>query len=132
MIFGIGVDCTRISRIQKSMQTPGFLQKIYSPQEQQLIDGLQGQKAMQTAAGCFAGKEAFLKACGVGLGGFSLQDIGVLRRESGAPYYALAGKAAEFCKKHNITPRITLTNEEDLAIAFVVLETKNQGDITLF
>ena len=70
----------------------------------------------------FAAKEAFLKAAGTGLGGFALTDLTVLRKESGAPYFALTGPAAEWTAANALTPHLSLTHENGLACAFVILE----------
>ena len=70
----------------------------------------------------FAAKEAFLKAAGTGLGGFALTDLTVLRKESGAPYFALTGPAAEWTAANALTSHLSLTHENGLACAFVILE----------
>ena len=68
------------------------------------------------------GSEAFLKACGKGLGGFALADIQVLRAESGAPYYALKGAAAAHMAENGLHVSLSLSHEDGLAAAFAVLE----------
>ena len=70
----------------------------------------------------FAAKEAFLKACGTGLAGFALAEIGVLREASGAPRYALEGRAAAWAAANRVTAHLSLTPEAGLACAFAVLE----------
>ena len=75
-----------------------------------------------SAAANFAAKEAFLKACGKGLGGFALADIQVLRAESGAPYYALKGAAAAHMAENGLHVSLSLSHEDGLAAAFAVLE----------
>ncbi|MDL2324804.1 holo-ACP synthase [Ruminococcaceae bacterium OttesenSCG-928-A16] len=124
MTVGIGVDCTQIERIEKSMQKPQFVQRVFAKEEQQLLASLGAKHAAETAAGCFAAKEAFLKAAGVGLGGFALTDIAVLRQQSGKPYYQLSGTAAAYCRQNKIMPMVSLTHEGGLAIAFAVFEAK--------
>lgn len=47
----------------------------------------------ETIAANFAAKEAFAKALGTGVRGFSLNEVSVLRGELGAPYIKLAGNA---------------------------------------
>ena len=59
-----------------------------------------------------------------GLGGFALTDLAVLRKESGAPYFALTGPAAEWTATNALTPHLSLTHENGLACAFVILEQK--------
>ena len=79
-----------------------------------------GAGRLATSAANFAAKEAFLKAAGVGLGGFSLGDIQVLRQESGAPFYHLSGTAAAFAQK--LTLHLTLSHEGEYALAFALFE----------
>ena len=76
MIYGIGTDLCDVGRIEKSIARPAFLQHVYTPAEQELIVAHTGKKQAETAAANFAAKEAFLKACGTGLSGFSMAEIG--------------------------------------------------------
>lgn len=122
MIYGIGVDCTQIDRMEKSLAKAAFIERVFSPEERDLINGKKGGNALQTAAACFAAKEAFLKACGLGLGGFGFEEVAALRKESGAPYYKLSGKAAAFCREKGLVAHLSITHEAGLAIAFAVLE----------
>lgn len=94
MIWGVGIDLCDADRIGKSLAKPSFLDHVFAPAEQALLSALGEKRRAETAAANFAAKEAFLKAVGTGLGGFSLCDLAVLRRESGAPYFALTGPAA--------------------------------------
>ena len=83
------------------------------------------KKANQTGfacKSCFAAKEAFLKAAGTGLGGFPLAELQTLRKESGAPYYALEGSAAEWLQAQGLRAHLSLTHEAGLAAAMTVLE----------
>ena len=45
-----------------------------------------------------------------------------MRKESGAPYFALTGPAAEWTAANTLTPHLSLTHENGLACAFVILE----------
>ena len=85
MIFGIGTDLCAADRMAAKLQKPAFVQRVFSPAEQALLNGRGGTHRAETAAANFAAKEAFLKAAGTGLGGFALSDLAVLRTESGAP-----------------------------------------------
>ena len=111
MIYGIGTDLCDVGRIEKSIARPVFLQHVYTPAEQ-----------AETAAANFAAKEAFLKACGTGLSGFSMAEIAALRQPSGAPYLEFTGKAARFMAQNHLQAHLSLTHEAGLAGAFVVLE----------
>ena len=71
-IFGIGADLCQSSRMERCLQREAFLHRVFSAQEQALLAARSGKARWETAAANFAAKEAFLKACGVGLGGFAL------------------------------------------------------------
>lgn len=122
LILGIGTDLCEVARMEKSLQRDHFLQRVFSPGERELIQARQGKARAETAAANFAAKEAFLKACGVGLGGFALAEIGVLRQASGAPCYVLEGCAAKWAEENYVTVHLSLTHEAGLACAFAVLE----------
>ena len=124
MIYGIGTDLCAVERMQKSLQRPAFVSRVFSAEEQALLDTLPPQRRAQTAAANFAAKEAFLKAAGVGLGGFSLAELAVLRRPNGAPYFLLQGRTAQWTAENNLAAHVSLTHENGLAAAFVVLEQK--------
>lgn len=124
MIYGIGVDSIGIDRVAGSMARPHFGERVFSEGELELIHALPGQRAHETTASCFAAKEAFLKAAGVGLGSFALADIAALRRESGAPYYHFTGDAARFMENEGLIAHLSITHDGGMAIAFAVLEKK--------
>ncbi|MDL2253614.1 holo-ACP synthase [Ruminococcaceae bacterium OttesenSCG-928-I18] len=121
MIFGIGMDCVEIARMDKSLARPRFIKRVFSTEESALF-ATKGKGAAASAAACFAAKEAFLKACGRGLGTFSLPEIAALRRSSGAPYFVFSGAAAEFCSRNSLSCHLSLSHEGGLAFAYVVLE----------
>lgn len=122
MILGIGTDLCSTARMAEKLQKDGFVQKVFSPTEQELLKTLGKKHRAETAAANFAAKEAFLKAAGTGLGGFALAELAVLRKESGAPYFALTGTAAAWTAANGVTAHVSLTHESGLASAFVVLE----------
>ena len=77
-----GVDSIEIARVEKAIARDSFFKGVYTPEEQQRLGKM--KHPAPTAAGYFAAKEAFLKACGTGIGGFALCEIQVLRAESGS------------------------------------------------
>jgi len=122
VIYGIGIDSIGIDRVARSLQRPHFGERVFSAAEREMIGALPGKRAHETAAGCFAAKEALLKAAGLGLGGFALDDIAALRRETGAPYYHFAGKAARFMAENGLTAHLSITHDGGVATAFALLE----------
>lgn len=125
MILGIGTDLCAVERMGKSIQSPAFLRRVFSAEEQALLESRTGKARAETAAANWAAKEAFLKACGTGIGGFALAELAVLRHESGAPCFALGGKAAAWAEEHRVVPHLSLTHEGGMAGAFVVLEVRD-------
>lgn len=116
MVVGIGVDTTTISRIEKSIARPGFLERFFGEKERMLFE----RKKTQTIAANFAAKEAFSKALGKGLVAFSWQDVQILRDAKGAPYLTFSGAAQRMMQ--DTTAFVSMTHEGDYATAFVVLE----------
>ncbi|MBQ5321355.1 MAG: holo-ACP synthase [Oscillospiraceae bacterium] len=110
----VGTDIVKIERIEKSLKSPAFLNRVYSEEERALIL----EKGASSAAANFAAKEAFSKALGSGVRGFSLSEISVLRDEMGKPYFSLSGKAAE--KAEGLKFDVSLAHEKEYAIAFVI------------
>ncbi len=122
-IAGIGVDTAAVYRLEKSLLNPRFLQRVYGPEEQRLV----AEKGPATAAANFAAKEAFGKALGTGiLREFSLDEVQALRNADGAPYLAFSGRAQALMEQRGLRAHLSLTHEEGLATAFVLLEEKKE------
>lgn len=125
MIYGIGVDLVKVARIAAVLARHGdrFLNRIFTPLE---IDHCQGKaRTASMLAMRFAAKEAFSKALGVGLrkDGIRWRDVEVVPDPRGKPEIAITGRAAELCAEIGITGmHLTLTDENDQALAVVVLE----------
>ena len=124
MIFGIGTDLCAADRMAEKLQKPAFVQRVFSPAEQALLNERGGTHRAETAAANFAAKEAFLKAAGTGLREpFSLCEIEAVRLESGAPAYHFSGQTAEWMQAHGLSARLSLSHEGGMALAFCTLET---------
>ena len=122
VIKGIGVDTVQVDRIAKSLTKPGFAEKVFCKEERELFSPLGEKHKAESAAACFAAKEAFLKGLGVGLGSYAFQEIAALRKPSGQPYFVLRGKAAEDIERMQLVVHLSLTHEGGFATAFVVVE----------
>lgn len=114
----IGIDLIEIKRVQQSIKNPRFITRVFSLEEQQLFETRKWRA--ETVAANFAAKEAFAKALGTGVRGFSLNEVSVLRDEFGAPYLQLSGKAAEVA--FGKTFSVSLTHTKELAQAIVLME----------
>lgn len=108
----VGIDSVEIARIEKSLDIKGFRERVFSAEEIGLL------KKTESYAANFAAKEAFSKALGTGIRGFSLNEISVLRDELGAPYLKLTGNAAVAAKGLNFT--VSLTHTKTTATAIVI------------
>lgn len=113
MITGIGTDIIEISRIEKLMQDISFMNRCFTKQELDYING-----HTQSAAAIYAAKEAYSKALGTGISGFNLKDVEVFHDENGKPDI----KAYNGAKKENVNVFLTLSHCREYAVAYVVIE----------
>lgn len=118
MKFYTGVDILKISRMEKSIANPRFLTRVFSQKEIEIYNNR--GKPISFLAGNFAAKEAFSKALGTGVRGFALSDISVLRNEFGKPYLEIQNKALDIVKAKNLSFDLSISNEKEYVIAFVV------------
>jgi len=121
MVF-TGIDLVENERIRKSVQNDRFVERVYGEGEQREFQ--KKKDPIQNMAASFAGKEAFLKAIGTGLGGCALNEIQILHKPSGQPYLSLSGKAEKIAKQMNTEFSVSLTHTKDYAAAVVVGEVK--------
>jgi len=123
MIVGIGTDLIKIARIVTSLDKLGdkFARRILS--EQEFLAFRANANPANFLAKRFAAKEAASKALGTGIGqGVSWQHIVISRDELGAPLLHFSDRAAEVATSRGATKsHISLSDEKDYAVAFVVL-----------
>ena len=126
MIFGIGTDIVRVSRMQDNLERFGlkFAERILTAHE--LEEFRQQSRAAHFLARRFAVKEAAAKAMGTGFNhGVTAHTIGVTHDAHGKPDLEFDGGALSFIRKHEIAVwHVSLADEEDHAVAFVTLETR--------
>ncbi len=122
MIRGIGLDAVNIDRCKKWRDSPKLLSRFFHPDELEEARK-KGSMEIHSLAARFAAKEAFGKALGTGLIGFSLNEVAVLNDPRGKPELFLYGRAKEIYEKQGSgSVFVSLTHERDYAIAFVVIE----------
>jgi holo-[acyl-carrier protein] synthase len=123
MITGIGVDVVHVKRMIRWRNTPGLLERFFHPHE--LGEALsRGSGAELSLAARFAAKEAYGKALGTGLVGIVLKDIMVRNRHNGQPEVEVFGTALDALNRSGADRiHISLTHENETAVAMVVLET---------
>lgn len=126
MIYGIGTDIVEVDRIEASISQFGddFAERILA--ESELASYLKSQIKPRFLAKRFAAKEAFSKALGTGLRApCTFQNIAVSHDDLGKPILILAAELQALMQTKNITQtHISISDEKNLAAAFVVLETK--------
>ena len=129
MIYGVGTDLVDIERVKKilSKNRDGFVKRVLSEHEQALF----ANKA-DSAAYCakrFAAKEAFAKALGTGIGQVAgFQDLTVRNNENGKPYFIPSEKLRLYLLEKGINQaHLSISDESQNAVAFVILETSKKG-----
>lgn len=109
MIKGIGTDILDLNRLDLTNQK--LIKHILADEEYACFKNLSSEKRKREyLGGRFAGKEAYLKAHGLGLGGIPFHDIVILNHDDGSPYL------------NDPDAFISISHETDYVIAFVVIE----------
>ena len=126
-IIGNGVDIIKNSRINKSLKIKGFINRIFTKKE--IKQGKKLKNKINFYAKRFAAKEAFVKAIGSGFrSDINFIDIEINNYKSGKPYILLSKKLKTFLKKkfkiHKYKVFLSLSDEKDYSIAFVVIDKK--------
>jgi holo-[acyl-carrier protein] synthase len=114
-ILGIGVDVVDLERFATSLdRTPTLRARLFTPAEADL--------PLESLAGRFAAKEAFVKALGAPAG-MSWQDIEIRNDQHGAPEFHLSGAALDrFTERGVVTAHLSISHDVSVATAFVVAE----------
>lgn len=121
MVMGIGVDIIEIQRIEEAMRSPRFLEEYFSARERELF--AQRHHSVNCVAANFAAKEAFAKAIGIGIRGFRISQVEVLRNATGMPYLVLSGKVKELADQFGASYFfVSLSHSKKDAIAFVIAQ----------
>jgi holo-[acyl-carrier protein] synthase len=123
MIYGIGTDIVAIKRLQGMWDRHGekALQRLLAPKE--MADFVKAADKGRFLAKRFAAKEAFSKALGTGIRPPAvLSAIAVSHNELGKPILDFCGQLAELIKNQGLTAHLSISDEADYAIAYVILE----------
>ncbi len=118
MIFGIGCDLCEIKRFETVSER--FYERFCTACERNFLENKNNRP--QSAAANFAVKEAFSKALGTGVRGFSLKEVEVLRDSLGKPYITLWGNAKKLCEDLGITDIfVSISHDGGMAMGYVIL-----------
>jgi holo-[acyl-carrier protein] synthase len=123
VIFGVGIDLVRISRIEAAIARHGdrFAERILSDDE--LVDFSGSRRQAAFLAKHFAAKEALLKALGTGLRmGVQWSHMEVRNDALGKPFLVCSGRVQELFDERGITGSfLSISDEDEYAAAFVTL-----------
>jgi holo-[acyl-carrier protein] synthase len=128
MIYGIGTDFCDIRRIDAALQRHGerFAEKILAEGELALFRQRKARspgREVKFLATRFAAKEAFSKAIGLGMRmPMTWRRCEVVKAPSGAIALRLHGELREWFEAKGLQAHVTVTDEQDMAAAFVVVE----------
>jgi holo-[acyl-carrier protein] synthase len=128
MIYGIGTDICQIPRIEAALARHGerFARKILGPQELEKYHARSAKNAvrgLRFLATRFAAKEAFSKAIGLGLRmPMTWPAAQMLNAPSGKPMIVCSGVLEEFMRQNRLTAQVTISDEAEYAVAFVIVE----------
>jgi holo-[acyl-carrier protein] synthase len=130
VIFGIGTDIVAIKRIEEGLfkHDERFVHRILSEAEvaeyTKHTSSANPHAAARFLAKRFAAKEAFSKAFGTGIGdAVGWHDVCVTHDTKGKPLLAVSAPLQARLSEAGVNSmHISISDEQDHAIAFVVLE----------
>lgn len=124
MIYGIGTDIVAISRVAALYERHGerALEKMLAPSERD--DCRKSVAPARFLAKRFAAKEALGKALGTGVRDpVLLTAIGIGHDALGKPAFEFSPELAAHLALKGLSAHLSLSDEADSALAFVILET---------
>ena len=123
MIAGIGTDIVVVTRLGTLYERHGerALSKVLAPAER--ADFEKTRDPARFLAKRFAAKEAFGKALGIGVATpATLPNIAVVHDELGKPAFAYAPELAKYLAERGLIAHLSISDEKEYAMAFVVME----------
>lgn len=123
MIFGIGTDLVVVERLRELWQRHGErgADKLLAPEEH--ADCAASSDPGRFLAKRFAAKEALGKALGTGIRAPVLLPAIAVRHDSvGKPWFSYADPLAAWMDERGLVAHLTLSDEAEHALAFVVVE----------
>lgn len=123
MIFGIGTDVLKVSRIERVYQLYGdrFAERMLLDEEHALY--LKAKNKPRFLGMRFAAKEAIAKALGTGFSnGIWVRDVGSVPNKLGQPQVVYSKRGRAVCERLGVGEGfLTLTDEAGLIVSVAVL-----------
>lgn len=118
----LGIDLIEIDRVEKVLKKhSNFLNRIFSNEE--ILKLEEKGFLLQSIAGNFCAKEAFLKSIGFGISkNINLKCIEILRNERNAPYIKIKEDNTELKKYKNVKFSVSIAHTKNYAVAVVIGE----------
>ncbi|UOF93721.1 MAG: holo-ACP synthase [Bordetella sp.] len=132
-IAGIGVDILYTSRIEKALTRScmRFAEKILGLEELQnfyIRRNKNIKKSIKFLSSRFAAKEAFSKAVGIGINiPVRWKEVQIINSNNGRPTLFLSPKLFSWYNKFYGKFHVSISDESDMVIAFVVIEHKDKS-----
>jgi holo-[acyl-carrier protein] synthase len=123
MIYGVGTDIVSVVRMAEYWQRHGErgLEKMLAPEEREACRA--SPDPARFLAKRFAAKEALGKAFGTGVRDpVLLPAIAVSHDELGKPEFAFSPELATHLAARGLVAHLSISDEQDYAVAFVILE----------
>ena len=124
MIFGIGTDFLKISRLNPDFlqDDDPFFEKTFTARE--ISQGSSRPDRVQYFAGRFAGKEAVFKTMHVSGDRFkSFRDIEITDDETGAPQCRLYGEIRSYAEQSGVEKiHVSLSADDGYVLAVAIAE----------
>jgi holo-[acyl-carrier protein] synthase len=131
-IYGIGTDIVQVSRVAAVMErTEGrFAQRVLGADELRVYEARRARSAprgLAYLATRFSAKEAFSKAIGLGMHWpMTWRAVQTLNEPGGRPVMVASGELAQWLDLRGIiSVQVTISDERDYAVSFVVAETSD-------
>ena len=127
MIHGVGTDIVAIARIERMLSEHGARTAAKLLADSEMEGYRQAARPAAFLAKRFAAKEALGKALGLGLREpATLHNIAISSDGLGRPGFEYAPPLADWMRVRRPHAPLSLSDEADTAVAFVVVETEDQ------
>ena len=123
-IIGNGVDIIENKRINSSLKSKSFIERIFTKNE--IIQSKKIKNKINFFAKRFAAKEAFVKAIGTGFrDNINFRDIEIKNNKRGQPLIYISSNLKFFLRKkfkiNKCKIYLSLSDEKKHSIAFVII-----------